>query len=508
MENTIKKTQICLTLTGATLQEDAALVRKYAQYIDIAELRVDYLNEDEQLSARRFPAMIPIPCILTIRRGEDGGKFDGSEFSRTTLFGRALAFADHNPAKNFAYVDFEEYFHVPSMEDAALAFGVKIIRSFHDFENPVSNIRERLKKLRKTAFEIPKIAFMPKTLSDVTKAFKEAAEITDFNHIVCAMGALGFPSRILAEKLNSYLTYTTPLEKAEHTAHIGHIDPKTLCEMYRFRRLSDETGICAVTGYPLKASSSPQIHNEGYKLHNMDRIFIPLVSTSLQESLDFANTVGLDGMAVTIPYKGDAIAGADEVDTAVSDIGACNTLVRLMDKKWLGLNTDASGFERALLEFLEVKKLRRRRAAIIGAGGAAHAVAYSVKKLGGRACIFNRSLPRAKLLADRFGFDYAVLSSENLDLLERYSDIIIQTTNVGMNSDGVSTKETNPLWFYKFKGGEYLFDLVYVPEETPVMSAARAAGCKVTNGYAMLKYQAYRQFKYFTGVDYESSDAD
>jgi len=210
MENTIKKTQICLTLTGATLQEDAALVRKYAQYIDIAELRVDYLNEDEQLSARRFPAMIPIPCILTIRRGEDGGKFDGSEFSRTTLFGRALAFADHNPAKNFAYVDFEEYFHVPSMEDAALAFGVKIIRSFHDFENPVSNIRERLKKLRKTAFEIPKIAFMPKTLSDVTKAFKEAAEITDFNHIVCAMGALGFPSRILAEKLNSYLTYTTP----------------------------------------------------------------------------------------------------------------------------------------------------------------------------------------------------------------------------------------------------------------------------------------------------------
>ena len=61
MENTIKKTQVCLTLTGATLQEDAALVRKYTQYIDIAELRVDYLNEDEQLSARRFPAMIPIP---------------------------------------------------------------------------------------------------------------------------------------------------------------------------------------------------------------------------------------------------------------------------------------------------------------------------------------------------------------------------------------------------------------------------------------------------------------
>ena len=297
-------------------------------------------------------------------------------------------------------------------------------------------------------------------------------------------------------------------ETSGNTGVIGHIDPKTLNELYRFRNLSDETGICAVTGYPLKVSSSPLIHNTGYREHNMNRVFIPLVSTSFEESMEFAETLGLDGMAITIPYKGDAIGGADEVDPEVGEIGACNTLVRLIDRTWLGFNTDAYGFERALLEFLEIKKLRRRRVAIIGAGGAAHAVAYTIKKLGGRACIFNRSLPRAKLLADRFGFDYAVLSGENLDLLERYSDIIIQTTNVGMNSDGVSTKETNPIWFYKFKGNEHLFDIVYDPEETPVMSVARAAGCKVTNGYAMLKYQAYRQFKYFTGVDYESSDAD
>ena len=508
MKDTINKPLICLTLTGKTLRENVELVQKYSRYIDVAELRVDYLTEDEQLYARRFPAMINIPCILTIRREVDGGKFDGTEFSRTALFGRALAFADQNPAKNFAYVDFEEYFNVPSMEDAALAFGVKIIRSFHDFENPVYNIRERLEKLRKTNFEIPKIAFMPKTLSDVTQTFKEASEIKDFEHIICIMGHLGFPSRILSHKLNSYMTYTSPRETAGNTGAIGHIDPKTLNELYRFRNLSDETGICAVTGYPLKVSSSPLIHNTGYREHNMNRVFIPLVSTSFEESMEFAETLGLDGMAITIPYKGDAIGGADEVDPEVGDIGACNTLVRLIDKTWLGLNTDAYGFERALLEFLEIKKLRRRRVAIIGAGGAAHAVAYTIKKLGGRACIFNRSLPRAKLLADRFGFDYAVLSGENLDLLERYSDIIIQTTNVGMNSDGVSTKETNPIWFYKFKGNEHLFDIVYDPEETPVMSVARAAGCKVTNGYAMLKYQAYRQFKYFTGADYETSDSE
>ena len=107
----MNKPLICLTLTGKTLLEDAELVKKYAQHIDIAELRVDHLNEDERLNVRKFPAMIGVPCILTIRRVEDGGLYDSGEFSRTALFGRALAYADQNPTKNFAYVDFEEDFN-------------------------------------------------------------------------------------------------------------------------------------------------------------------------------------------------------------------------------------------------------------------------------------------------------------------------------------------------------------------------------------------------------------
>ena len=76
-----------------------------------------------------------------------------------------------------------------------------------------------------------------------------------------------------------------------------------------------------------------------------------------------------------------------------------------------------------------------------------------------------------------------------------------------MHSDGASSKETNPLWFYHFRVTEQLFDIIYDPEETPIMAAARKAGCPVTNGLAMLKYQAYRQFKYFTGVDYEGTES-
>ncbi len=499
----MNKPLICLTLTGKTLLEDAELVKKYAQHIDVAELRLDYLTEAEQLNVRKFPSMINIPCILTIRRVEDGGLYSSGEFSRTALFARALAYADQNPVKNFAYVDFEDDFDVPSLIDSAQAFGIKIIRSYHKFTGPVKNLREHCLKMRRTQFEIPKIAFMPKTLSDVTELFNEAAGITDFPHIFVAMGNLGVPSRILASKLNSYLTYTSPLETKENTADIGHIDPIKLNELYRFRDMDEHTRFFAVTGFPLKVTSSPLIHNEGYQAHKLNNLFIPLASTSMEESIAFAEEIGIKGMAVTVPYKKDAMELADEIGAEVVDIGACNTLIKDFSQ-WVGHNTDAYGFQRALEEFLQVKRLHKRRVSIIGAGGASRAIAYTIKLMGGRACIFNRTVSHAKSLAKDFGFEYAPLEMESLHMLERYSDIIIQTTKVGMNAEGEPNKENNPIWFYQFRGHENLFDIVYDPQVTPVMKLAEEAGCRVCNGYSMLKYQGYKQFKYFTGVDYES----
>ncbi len=493
---------ICLTLTGKTLQEDAELVEKYASYIDLVELRVDHLNEEEQLYVRRFPSMIRVPCILTIRRENDGGKFRSGEFARTALFGRALSFADPNPAKNFAYVDFEEDFHIPGLQDGVQAFGVKIIRSCHDFSGSVTNLRARFESMRKTSFEIPKVAVMPKNLSDVEKLYLESSAISDIDHIVVAMGNLGISSRILAKKFNSYLTYTSPCETLTNTSEIGHLDPITLNELYNFRNLNDRTRIFAVTGYPLKKTSSPMIHNSGYRAHDMNRVFVPLPSTSIEESLTFAESFGIDGLAVTVPYKESVISFLDNIDSEVGEIGACNTVVKEYSQ-WVGHNTDAYGFSRALCEFLGVKKLSRRKVAIIGAGGAAKAIAYAIKQLGGKACIFNRTLSHAKYIADRYGFEYATLEEQSAGLLDRYSDIIVQTTNVGMNSAENPNKENNPIWFYQFKGTENLFDIVYTPEVTPVMKVARAAGCNVCNGFKMLTYQGYRQFKYFTGVDYE-----
>ena len=493
---------ICMTLTGKTLEEDMKLVKRYEKHIDIVELRVDYLDEDEQLYARRFPSMIYQPCILTIRRDVDGGLFTGSEFARTNLFGRALAFANPDKAKNFSFVDFEDDFHIPSIQDAAMAFGVKIIRSYHNMTDPVLNIRERCDIMRKTGYEIPKIAFMPHSLSDVLNLFKEGSQMTQYDHILCAMGPEGFPSRVLASYTNSFLTYVSPQEVLDNTKSIGHIDPVTLNELYHFKSINSDTALYGITGWPLVKTSSPEIHNEGYQKKGLNALYLPIRSPIVSDALNFCENLGVKGLSVTIPHKESVLYYLNEQSPEVVSIGACNTIVR-KNNGWTGYNTDASGFRRALEEFIGPVKIKHKKVAVIGAGGAAKAIVYVLKQMGAKVCIFNRTVENAAQLAEKYGFTYCQLDKNCAAKLDEYSTLIIQTTSVGMNGEGASSPENDPLYFYEFRGTEMLFDIIYVPPVTPVMKRAALAGCKTCNGYKMLEYQAYEQFKLFTGKDYE-----
>jgi 3-dehydroquinate dehydratase/shikimate dehydrogenase len=163
MEDTMRP-QVCLCLSGKTIQEDLDLVEKYRNYVDIAELRVDQLSDDEKLHIRKFPEMAGIPCILTIRRTVDGGAYYEGEATRTILFAKALAYADQDTRKNFAYIDLETDYLVPSLQEAALAFGTRIIRSYHNMTDMETNLYEKMQKMRLTGHEIPKIACMPHSL--------------------------------------------------------------------------------------------------------------------------------------------------------------------------------------------------------------------------------------------------------------------------------------------------------------------------------------------------------
>jgi 3-dehydroquinate dehydratase/shikimate dehydrogenase len=490
--------RICLCLTGKTLARDQEILEKYEKYVDMAELRVDCLDPDERLLIRRFPEMVKVPVILTVRRKRDGGSFVDGEGARIILLSKGLAFAQADRRHNFAYVDLEEDLDVPSLEEAARTFGTRIIRSFHDFQGVGQNLAVRIRTLSHVGDEIIKAAVMPQSMGDVVRVYEAARELRDVEKIILCMGNYGSNTRILAEFLGSHLTYAAITGEADIPPGApGQLCPQALVDFYRFRSITPKTRIFGIVGFPLKATSSPAFFNAVFTQQNIDAVYIPFPSDSLESFMKLADLIGLEGASVTIPYKEDVLPYLRVRSAQVDFIKACNT-IRRHPEGWAGANTDARGFSDALLEFIGKKNLKRKRVTIIGAGGAARAVAAEVYRLKGKALILNRTVSRARDLAARYRFASAGLDERGVTQMSAYTDIIIQTTSVGMEPD----INGDPLELYEFSGRELVMDLIYKPETTHFLKRAAQAGCSIKNGHDMLIRQAQYQYTQFLGEDF------
>jgi len=493
--------KICLCLTGKTLARDLEILEKNRKYIDIAELRVDCLDPDERFLIRRFPEMAGIPLILTIRRNIDGGHYVSGEGSRIKLLARGLAFADADRRRNFAYVDLEEDLDVPSLEDAARTFGTRIIRSWHNVEGVDEDLTGKLKRLRRVGDELVKASVMPRSLDDVVKVYKTAKETAGMEKILLCMGEYGVNTRILAEHLGSRISYTTPSGEGDLPQGApGQLDPRELAELYRFREITAQTRIFAVTGFPLKITGSPHFFNTVFGIEQTDAVYVPIPADSVHSLVRLAEEIGILGISITVPYKEDILPYLSYKSKEILSIGACNTIVS-GPQGWMGYNTDASAFSGSLLDFIGRKDLRGRKLTIIGAGGAAKAVAAEVSRLKGKALILNRTASRARALAERYRFAWAELDSRGAELMEKYSDIVIQTSSVGMAPD----LEADPIEYYKFSGRETVMDLIYKPEKTRFLKRAEEAGCRILNGSDMLLRQARSQYAYYMNKEFPPS---
>ena len=464
--------RICLTLTGKTIDEDLAQFAAQRYFADMAELRIDLLNPSERERAAELPTKLPAPVILTFRRKCDGGTFDGTEEERADFF-RAIL----KPDCGFAYVDFEDDFRHDDLAAAARNAGVKIIRSMHRFDGAVKDVPGVCRRLRGDSDELPKIAFMPQSLDNVATLFSETRDFRDIPHIVCAMGPMGFASRVLAARTHSFLTYAS----SEGLTGIGHVSPHELVKTYRFRALTPDTLLYGVTGFPLVFTRSPEINNAAFAAADEDAVMIPFPSRAAEEAIAFMRAMDIRGMAVTYPHKQTVMPLLDEIDSTAREIGAVNTVV-MRDGRLVGYNTDA------LTSFLGTDDLRGRKVAVVGAGGAARAVAYALKSLAADACIFNRTVEKAKALADEFGFASAPLGPSAANIFASYADVIVQCA-----APGGDPEHFDPLSFHSFTGREWVYDLVYEPDVTPTMARAAAAGCHVQNGFSMLLAQAAEQ---------------
>jgi len=492
--------KICLCLTAKTIKRNLEILNKYRKYADIAELRVDCLDANERLSIRRFPEQAGIPVILTIRRDIDGGFFTGGEGARVKLLANGLAYAKEDSRFNFAYVDIEEDFDVPSLEEAARTFGTRIIRSCHNLNGITEDLSAKVKSMQRSGDEIIKVAVSVNSTSDVLKVYQASKDCVNHDKIFICMGHYGIYSRILAEKFGSLFTYSSALSESEVPgiagvpAAPGQLDISELAELYRFKKITNKTKIYGVAGNPLKASISPWFFNTVFSLENTDAVYVPFPATSISDLLELAELLDVHGLSITVPYKEEVLKKIKKFTPVVQSIGACNTIYRSKDG-WLGDNTDCAGFSASLLDFLGKKNLKYTKITIIGAGGVARAVASEIYRLGGKALIINRTVYKAKNLALQYNFRWG--DRQEIDLISKYSDIIIQTSSVGMEG----YDESDPLEHYSFSGKEAVMDLIYTPAITPFLKKAMAAGCKVINGYDMVIRQACLQYMRFTGSE-------
>jgi 3-dehydroquinate dehydratase/shikimate dehydrogenase len=491
-------TKICLCLTGKTIARDLEILEKYRDHIDIAELRVDCLAPEEFASIRRFPGLAGLPVILTVRRKTDGGFFNRGEAARILLVAKGLAFAQDDRRQNFAYVDLEEDLDIPSLEEVARAYGTRIIRSFHNFAGTDIHLKKRIEALFRIGDEIAKAAVMAQSAADVCQLVNTAKELHGREYIMLAMGDMGQCTRILTAKFGGILSYVSAPESDDtFLAAPGHIDPVTLSEFYRFRAINADTAVYGITGFPLTTTLSPAFHNEVFTRENLNAVYVRFPAESIGSFMSLADTFGLSGASITVPHKESVIPYLSAMSEEVRRIGACNTIVRTQNG-WRGYNTDAEGFSGSLLNALKRAHCKRMKACVIGAGGAARAVAAELSRLGASALILNRNAARAKELAALYHFEFAALEEGVERRVKKFSDIIVQTTSVGMAGDTAK----DPLPWYHFSGHEVVIDLIYKPEFTRFLSRSRAAGCTALNGLDMLKRQAKRQFERFFGREY------
>lgn len=263
-------------------------------------------------------------------------------------------------------------------------------------------------------------------------------------------------------------------------------------------QIDSNTLLFGVIGDPIRHSKSPIMMNRAFWETGINGVYTAFHVTSDRIG-DFAagvRAMGIRGVNVTIPHKLDIMSVLDEIDTSAQAIGAVNTIVNDAGRL-IGYNTDGIGYVRSLKEEAE-RELAGKRIVVIGAGGAARGIIYALASENpARITVANRSVDRAKELADSLQnkVDIEAISNDELQTACEQADIVINTTSVGMFPH---TEET-PVDASWLKLGAVASDLIYNPLKTKFLQQAELRGCRIHGGLGMFIYQGAYAFEYWTG---------
>jgi len=258
----------------------------------------------------------------------------------------------------------------------------------------------------------------------------------------------------------------------------------------------------ALLGKPLRRRHSQVMHDAAFAAAGIDARYElrELDAEEVPAAVDEARAPDWLGLQVTAPYK-QLVAGLmDEVESDARRIGAVNSVRRGAAGELVGFNTDAPGF-RAAVELAMGHSLDGASVVVAGAGGAAHAVVFALLDAAARSvAVGNRTADKAERLAARFGDVGAggvtgtALDDPEFTAALTEADLAVNATTLGMVDQGVAFDVAS------LPAGATVFDLVYVPQETPLLRDARQRGLRAANGSEMLIQQAAVAFERWTGI--------
>lgn len=444
---------------------------KNAKEADAIEIRLDCLDSIDLEKVKKLQQYWGKTTIFSLRRKSHGGKYIQPDkkfyFDLTRLFTLKPAYFDleHDTSLEFLSKMKQMY---PE---------IKIIFSYHNFDNTPDNLKEILEKLKKSNADLYKIACFATNSIDALKILDFIKNNQDQNLIGISMGEFGSFVRVISKIYNNKITYCFVDKK--NTS--GQISIDDLVSIYNFKKINSETKIYALLGYPLEHSIGYVFHNSQFSLQNKNAVYvkISLQAHELPIFFSYVKKFPFWGFSITMPLKEKIISFIDEDKTNVNSV---NTIL-FKDSKFIGYSVDGV----AALDAIERKmKVQDKKVFIIGAGGVAKSIAHEAKKRKAKLFIFNRDQNKSFELASRLQ-----CKAYSLDKL---SDVMSEGYDVLINATSASMTNLNIIPANKLIPGSIVMDVVTQPVETVLLKNAQDRNCLVIYGMEMFINQAKLQF--------------
>ena len=256
--------------------------------------------------------------------------------------------------------------------------------------------------------------------------------------------------------------------------------------------------LAGVMGWPVAHTRSPAIHNHWIAHYGLKGAYVqlPVMPERLEDAIRGLPALGFAGCNVTVPHKVNAMRLVDELHPAAKRIAAINTIVVLPDGRLRGMNNDGVGYIQSLRDKDPAWRADRGPVLVLGAGGAARAIVVSLLDEGApEVRLANRTRARAEELADALGDRVKVVDWSERNAAMAGVSLLVNTTTQGMHGQPALDVRLDEL-----PAQAWVSDAIYIPQETPLLAAARLRGLVTVNGLGMLLNQARPAFHAWFGV--------